>query len=96
MAETLEQRVDAAVSAVLGRRLQEVERLVAARVDCELELLVDRLVEERLAEANGDAEEPTQEDELEAWLLGAGFAVKNGELLRPTPAAIDVGELLTV
>jgi hypothetical protein len=35
-------------------------------------------------------------DELEAWLLGAGFAVKTSGLLRPTPAAIDVAELLTV
>jgi hypothetical protein len=36
MAETLEARVEAAVTAVLERRREEVERLVAARVDREL------------------------------------------------------------
>jgi hypothetical protein len=35
-------------------------------------------------------------DELEQWLLGAGLATSDGELLRPTPVAIDLAETLAL
>jgi hypothetical protein len=59
MSERLQERVDAAVIAVLEERRDEVERLISAAVDRELALLVDQLVERALGRAwttNGSAE----------------------------------------